>query len=260
MKIKFHKYQGTGNDFIIIDNREKLVDRQNAPLFNKLCDRKFGIGADGVILLENHDSLDFNMIYFNADGNESSMCGNGGRCITAFAESLGMISGNCKFEATDGIHQAEILGDGIIKLQMSDVTEYDQHENFFVVNTGSPHYVKYCSGVSDIDIVKEGREIRQSNEYKAEGINVDFIEKENDRLMVRTYERGVEDETLACGTGVVASVLAAEAAEMLSNGSPAQVITPGGELTVYFEKFNGGYNNIWLEGPVEFVYYGEINT
>lgn len=257
MKYTFFKYQGTGNDFVIIDNRQNSFDRTNAKFIAHLCDRRFGIGADGLILLENHDKVDFKMVYFNADGNESSLCGNGGRCITAFAGFLGIIGNSASFEAIDGIHKSIIEND-VIKLQMKDIDQINNYANHVFLDTGSPHYVTMSQEIEDLDVKQEGSKIRYSQDYREEGINVNFVEKISDQVFaMRTYERGVEDETLSCGTGVTAVALAMNyIGETEKNLITLQ--TKGGDLQVSFEKQGGSYVNVWLIGPATQVYKGEI--
>ena len=251
--IKFYKYQGTGNDFIMIDNRNRSFPKNDVDLVKKMCDRRFGIGADGLILLENHESLDFQMVYYNSDGNESTMCGNGGRCIVAFARFLNVFENKAKFNAIDGLHEAEINGN-VVKLKMIDVPEIAKISADYQLNTGSPHFVRYVEDVQNLDVYKNGYEIRNSKPYKKEGINVNFVSKISDNeIFVRTYERGVEDETYSCGTGVTASCLT-----FMNEfgGGEVSVKTLGGNLKVYAEKYEVGFRNIWLEGPAEYVFEG----
>lgn len=257
MKHTFYKYQGTGNDFVIIDNRQNSFDRTNTKLIAHLCDRRFGIGADGLILLENHDKVDFKMLYFNADGNESSLCGNGGRCITALAKFLGIINNKATFEAVDGFHKS-IIENNVIKLQMKDIDQINNYATHVFLDTGSPHYVTMSQKIEDLDVKQEGSKIRYSQDYKEEGINVNFVEKINDEVFaMRTYERGVEDETLSCGTGVTAVALAMNyIGETEKNLITLQ--TKGGDLQVSFEKQGDSYVNVWLIGPATQVYKGEI--
>jgi len=257
MQQKFYKYQGTGNDFVMIDNRLQTFSKKDAKRISFLCDRRFGIGADGLILLENHPDFDFKMVYYNADGNESSMCGNGGRCLVAFARQLGVISENAIFEAIDGVHHATIKGD-IIRLQMQDVLAIEKHSNHVFLNTGSPHHVQFEDHIEDFDIKTKGATIRYGEPYNETGSNVNFVKKINHQVFaVRTYERGVEDETLSCGTGVTAVALAMHALnETDENLLTLQV--QGGELQVSFDEENGAYKNIWLIGPATFVYQGSI--
>ena len=257
MKQVFYKYQGTGNDFILIDNRSFLF-KNNTKTIEKLCDGKFGIGADGLILLENpkNPEEDFSMKYFNADGKESSMCGNGGRCIAAFAKELGLIETKARFSAIDGEHIA-ILEDETIRLKMMDVNGIEKVENAFFLNTGSPHYVVFTENIDAMDVKSEGAKIRYSKQFGEAGTNVNFVEVKENILSVRTYERGVEDETLSCGTGVVAVALAANFSGKTSS-EKIVMETLGGNLSVNFEKSQNGYKNIWLNGPAELVFKGEI--
>ena len=260
MELLFYKFQGTGNDFVLIDNRDKLLSKKDTNLIELLCKRKFGIGADGLILLEKPDTArdDFKMVYFNADGRESSMCGNGGRCIVAFAAHLGIVKSKAAFSAIDGFHEA-VLENDLIGLKMSDVSEVKQSENFTYLNTGSPHHVIFTEGVGQLDVVKNGSAIRYSEVYKSQGgTNVNFAEVISaDSLQVRTYERGVEDETLSCGTGVTAVALAAHQRGMIK-GKEVRVQTPGGELSISFEPSEEGYKEIWLTGPAKMVFKGSI--
>lgn len=255
MLIEFYKYQGTGNDFIIIDDRESTFDISDNKLIAALCERRMGIGADGLILLRNHPSLDFEMIYFNSDGNQSTMCGNGGRCIIDFATMLEIIKTETTFMAIDGEHKGQFLGD-TIALQMQDVAEIVGEGDGLVLDTGSPHYIEMVDDLQYIDVNKEGRRIRNSAPFKKEGINVNFVQ-DSAELEVRTYERGVEGETLSCGTGVVATALAMHYANCIVENL-VNVNTKGGELTVSFEEFNGGYKNIWLSGDASMVFAGEF--
>ncbi|MGC4130141.1 MAG: diaminopimelate epimerase [Bergeyella sp.] len=252
--MEFFKYQGTGNDFVMIDNRN-LSFPQNREYIEKLCDRRFGIGADGLILLQNDEETDFRMVYYNSDGNESTMCGNGGRCIVAFAYFLDIFESKTVFNAVDGLHEAEIKN-GIVKLKMIDVNTISKDGECFVMNTGSPHFVKNVEMLKDYNVYENGNNIRNSPTYKAEGINVNFVEQiSDDEIFVRTYERGVEDETYSCGTGVTASALSF----MLNNTiSEVKVKTLGGNLKVYAEKNGDSFSNIWLEGPAVQVFKGQI--
>ena len=256
MHIDFYKYQGTGNDFIILDNRRHQYNTLHTEQIKMLCNRHLGIGADGLILLNTADGYDFEMKYYNADGNESTMCGNGGRCIAQFAYTQNIIKNHCCFKAIDDEHEALIENNEWIKLKMKDVTEVHKQNNDFILNTGSPHYIKYVQHVADINIVEEGRTIRYSKEFEQQGINVNFVERKGVNIYVRTYERGVEDETLSCGTGVTASALTS-----VSNiGSHRiEVDTLGGKLAVEFNKITDSvFNNIWLCGPAVLVFVGDI--
>ena len=257
MKYTFYKYQGTGNDFVFIDNRQLIFSKNNTKLIAYLCDRRFGIGADGLILLENDDTSDFKMVYFNADGNESTMCGNGGRCIVAFAEFLNIIKHQTTFVAIDGLHHAKIEGD-FVKLQMQDVNAIEKHSNHFFLNTGSPHHIQFVDDLGGFDVKNQGAKIRYGSPYNKVGTNVNFVEKLNsETFTVRTYERGVEDETLSCGTGVTAVALAMHySGETKKNEVTLNV--EGGTLKVSFEKTEKGYQNIWLQGPAKQVFKGEI--
>ena len=260
MKISFSKYEGTGNDFIIIDDRDCTFNVENYRRIALICDREEGIGADGLILLRDHKRYDFEMIYFNSDGKESTMCGNGGRCIVAFANTLGIINNKCIFLACDGAHHAELHQD-VVKLQMQDVSTINRlEEDVFVLNTGSPHYVKVTSRIDDIDVRVEGAAIRNSPSFKAEGINVNFLES-GEKARIRSYERGVEDETLSCGTGTVACAIVLH--EIGNNKKDnkiisSSIITKGGELHVEFQVANNIYSNIFLEGPSKLVFNGEF--
>ncbi|HLT32267.1 MAG TPA: diaminopimelate epimerase [Aquaticitalea sp.] len=257
MNIEFYKYQGTGNDFVMIDNRQELFDKNNTKLIAQLCDRRFGIGADGLILLESHSEVDFKMIYYNSDGNQSSMCGNGGRCITAFANFLGIIDGKATFEAIDGWHHSNILNN-LVRLQMQDVTSIENHKTHLFLNTGSPHHVQIDPDLEIMDIKSEGRRIRFGAPYFKEGSNVNFVKKlSEDGFLVRTYERGVEDETLSCGTGVTAVALAMNYLGETKNNH-VTIQTQGGQLQVSFERNEEGFFDIWLIGPATQVFKGYI--
>ena len=257
MKQTFYKYQGTGNDFVMIDNRQELFDKTNIKHIAFLCDRRFGIGADGLILLENHSELDFKMVYYNADGNESSMCGNGGRCIVAFAKQLGIISDIATFEAIDGTHSADIE-DGVVKLKMQDVNTVERHSKHVFLDTGSPHHVQFEEHIKNFDIKAKGAAIRFGEPYNKVGSNVNFVKKiSGETFAVRTYERGVEDETLSCGTGVTAVALAMNYLGE-TNQNMVTLQTQGGNLKVSFTKVGDSYKNVCLIGPATYVYKGEI--
>lgn len=260
MKLNFYKYQGTGNDFVMIDNRRHVISKNSTNLIKRLCDRKFGIGADGLILLEAPEvsGEDFKMVYFNADGRESSMCGNGGRCIVAFARFLGIIEDKASFTAIDGHHDA-VISEDEVGLKMADVSDVSETELAVFLNTGSPHHIVFTEDLDELDIKTLGSRIRYSDLYSGRGgTNVNFVQARGDLgFKVRTYERGVEDETLSCGTGVTAVALAA----YVTGRSLDQTIhlqTPGGELSVSFEKADKGFKNIWLHGPAKQVFKGEI--
>ena len=254
--IPFYKYNGTGNDFIMIDNRNLQFDSTNTALIKELCTRHFGIGADGLILLENEEGFDFKMVYFNSDGNESTMCGNGGRCIIQFAYDLKIIDKETSFIAIDGPHQGIVLADEI-SLQMQDVLQIDQNSTRTELDTGSPHYVAFMNEIPKENFVSEARNIRQSAPYTNEGINVNFATTRNNTIQMRTFERGVEDETLACGTGATAVAIAAHKRGLVSiNSIPIKVM--GGNLNVSFDHKSEAYTNIWLTGPAKFVFEGKI--
>lgn len=258
MLINFHKYQGTGNDFIIIDNRNRKFEHKDNALIAKLCDRRFGIGADGLMLLQTVEGYDFEMVYYNSDGNSSSMCGNGGRCIVEFARSLGLVKDKAFFLATDGEHEATI-NQGYIGLKMNNVSKIEMGADYAFLNTGSPHYVAFVNDVENFNVVDKGKEIRYNNRFKTEGTNVNFVEKKYNELFVRTYERGVEDETFSCGTGVTAAALVASLKSVSTATDYCDIITKGGKLKVKFIKHSdNSFTNIWLEGPATFVFKGEI--
>lgn len=257
MTVKFCKYQGTGNDFVMIDNRGYGLTKERSTI-EKLCDRRFGIGADGLIYLQQKEGYDFEMVYFNSDGNESTMCGNGGRCLIQFAHDLGLVGNACKFMAIDGEHDGEILPDGRVSLKMKDVDTIENYNNDYVLNTGSPHYVQFANGVANLKLVTEAQKIRYNDRFAAEGINVNFVEKKSaDEIFVRTYERGVEDETLSCGTGVVASALsfASRNGMLLTR---VGVEARGGQLEVKFEPVGRGFHNVYLIGPAQRVFEGNV--
>ena len=254
----FYKYQGTGNDFVIIDNRQGIFDKENTALVAKLCDRRFGIGADGLILLEDDDVTDFRMVYYNSDGNESTMCGNGGRCLVAFANKIGVIGNKASFIAIDGIHSA-VIENNEVQLQMQDVSNVQDHQTHVFLDTGSPHHVELKNDLASLDIQQEGATIRYGAPYNEEGSNVNFVEKiDSETFQVRTYERGVEGETLSCGTGVTAVGIAMNyLGETVNN--MVTLKTKGGDLKVSFERENSSFHNVWLIGPATFVYKGEVS-
>ena len=253
MTIQFSKYQGTGNDFILIDNREAVFPKSKE-VITKLCDRHFGIGSDGLILIENHPDLDYLMVFYNPDGSES-LCGNGSRCGFAFARSLGIVFDQATFETTDGIHQAQQVGD-IVRFSLSDVELPEETDEWFYINTGSPHVVELVRDMEAVNVVTQGRTIRYSDRFVGQnGTNVNFAQLLQNTIHVRTYERGVENETLSCGTGVTAVGLVAGV-----NGfnSPVTIEAQGGTLQVEFEKENDGFKNIWLSGSATHVFDGSI--
>jgi diaminopimelate epimerase len=258
MQIRFHKYQGTGNDFIIIDNREALFASLSPEIVKFLCDRRFGIGADGLMLLNLNQDFDFEMVYFNSDGNEGSMCGNGGRCLVKFAHEMGIRRSIYHFVASDGPHEAEMEHDGTVSLRMKDINKIEENRGDFILDTGSPHYVRLVSNVGEMDVFQKGRDIRYSDAFAKNGINVNFVSfKEDDEIMVRTYERGVENETLSCGTGVTAAAIVCYHNE---NGfNEVTVHTRGGKLSVEYDRIDdNNYSNIWLCGPALKVFEGIV--
>ncbi|WP_092102237.1 diaminopimelate epimerase [Pontibacter chinhatensis] len=258
MAISFYKYQGTGNDFVMIDNRKMTFPGENEALVKHLCDRRTGVGADGLILLQDHPDYDFEMVYYNADGRVGSMCGNGARCTVRFARQLGVIEDVACFLAADGEHQASVERD-LIQLKMNDVKQVERIGNDYYLNTGSPHYIRFVDDVQGMDVYEEGRAIRYNDRFAAVGTNVNFVQKigENE-IFVRTYERGVEDETLSCGTGVTAAALVAGLEGMQS---PVKVKVLGGELQVAFERTGeGSFKYIYLIGPAKQVFTGSVNV
>lgn len=258
MQITFYKYEGTGNDFVMIDNRDLHFPKHNTKLVAHLCDRRFGIGGDGLILLENHPEADFNMVYYNSDGNLSSMCGNGGRCIVAFAQQLGIIKHQAIFQAVDGLHHATAFDSGIVSLQMGNVSQVDIHEDYVFLNTGSPHHVTFVDDLKHWDVKTQGSKIRYSELYGTAGSNINFVKPVDDMTFaIRTYERGVEDETLSCGTGATAVAIAMHALGK-TQARKVQINVEGGALEVSFEVNGKAYENVFLKGPATFVFKGEI--
>lgn len=259
MQIQFFKYQGTGNDFILIDDRTNSFPA-STDFIARICDRRFGVGGDGLILIKKAEGYDFRMVYYNADGNEGSMCGNGGRCAVRFASDLGICKGETRFIAVDGPHEAVVSSD-VISLKMSDVDGISHLDDHDFLNTGSPHYITYVDDVAKVPVVEQGQSIRYGDLYGPKGgTNVNFVEVNGkNSIRIRTYERGVEDETYSCGTGATAAVLS----HFAKNGSDNQVDVQveGGRLNVRFENTGEGtFSNIWLTGPAERVYVGEIST
>lgn len=260
MIVQFYKYQGTGNDFVVLDNRKQEYSSLTSDQIRRLCDRRFGIGADGLMMLNEKAGYDFEMKYFNADGREGSMCGNGGRCIIKFAYNLGIHRTDYKFWAAGSDYEGEIDTDGIVSLKMKDVNQVNKKNGDFILNTGSPHYVKLVKDVMEEDVYKKGRDIRYSKDFEEEGINVNFVEQAgDDEIIVRTYERGVEDETYSCGTGVTAAALICYHNE---NGyNEVEVKTLGGTLSVEFERQDDDhYTNIWLSGAAEKIFEGKVEV
>lgn len=253
--LTFHKYQGTGNDFVMIDDRSAIFDLNNHDLIAKFCHRKFGIGADGLILIRNHEVADFEMIYYNADGYLTSLCGNGSRCAVKFAKMLGMIENQCTFMTVEGILEARLDGE-LVHIKMPDVDKVESHPGHYFLHTGSPHHVCFVNDIEDHDVFNEGGKIRHGAPYFEEGSNVNFVEQKKDaEIFVRTYERGVEDETLSCGTGVTAVALVRG---VQGEKSPVSINTLGGNLQISFEKDGEGFKNIYLIGPAVMVFEGEI--
>jgi len=258
MQLTFHKYQGTGNDFIILNSYHDEIPLLSTRQIKHLCHRHLGIGADGLMLLKKISGYDFEMKYYNADGLESSMCGNGGRCLVMFAHNNGIRKSTYQFLAIDGEHEAEIDDQGLVRLKMKDVQEVIYHNGYALLNTGSPHFVKFVNDVENVDVFETGRDIRYSEPFATDGINVNFAETlQQDAIYVRTYERGVEDETMSCGTGVTAAALLAAHNE---NGfNSVTVKTPGGTLSVEYNKTDDtNFTNIWLCGPAQLVFKGTI--
>ncbi len=253
MKISFTKYQGTGNDFVVIDNRSGHFPKTDRKVIARLCDRRFGIGADGLMLIEDHEQLDFRMIYFNSDGSQS-LCGNGSRCAVSFARTLSIIGDSTHFETTDGVHDAFFEGNRV-HFHLHDVGSLEKIGSDFFIDTGSPHYVRFVEDIEEVDVVREGREIRYSSAYAPGGTNVNFVEA-GDPLKARTYERGVEAETLSCGTGVTAVAIAAASA---GRPSPVHISTRGGDLSVSFRKEGDTFTDLYLSGPATRVFAGEVD-
>jgi diaminopimelate epimerase len=256
MELSFYKYHGAGNDFVLLDNRRgeiTLTTEQVACI----CRRHFGVGADGLMLLQSCPDADFEMVYFNADGNESTMCGNGGRCIAAFAFFLGMVKNEMIFKAIDGMHQASVMDNGLVALHMTDVPEITFGEDHQVLNTGSPHFVQWVADTAGVDVFHEGRAIRNRDVFQPKGINVNFVTRSGEGISIRTYERGVEDETLACGTGVTAAAIVSVGEQTGSFRIPVKAV--GGELSVSFDKkTEGTASNIVLTGNAVQVFKGSI--
>ncbi|GAB3782573.1 diaminopimelate epimerase [Spirosoma horti] len=255
----FFKYQGTGNDFILIDDRSKTFPAANQALIEQLCHRRFGIGADGLILLQPDSDYDFRMVYFNADGAEGSMCGNGGRCIVRFAHDLGIFDRETRFIAVDGEHTA-VVDEETVSLKMSPVSGIDGRDGLTFLNTGSPHVVLFVDDLESLDVVAEGRAIRYSDSFHPGGTNVNYAQVlADDTVFVRTYERGVEDETYSCGTGVTAVALAAH--QQLAMTGPVAIKTIGGNLRVSFnQSADGKFDTIYLIGPAKRVFAGSITV
>jgi len=261
MKLHFYKYQGAGNDFILVDNRQNIVNHHNPELIAKVCDRRFGVGGDGMMFLQLKEGYDFEMVYYNSDGQPSSMCGNGGRCMVAFAKYMGVINGETEFLAVDGPHYAKITDEGNwVSLQVINAEPVKRDGYDYVLNTGSPHYIQLTTDLANKDVYRDGYAIRNNATYAAKGINVNFVEPMNEGYFVRTFERGVEDETYACGTGVTAVALAMA----VHNKQTGHITTPikvlGGNLNIRFDYDGTEFSDIFLEGPAERVFEGEITV
>ncbi|MEQ9423726.1 MAG: diaminopimelate epimerase [Cyclobacteriaceae bacterium] len=254
MKLHFHKYQGTGNDFVIVDNRS-LSWLPTTTEVKNICDRKFGVGADGLMLIQSHSDVDFEMVYYNSDGSKS-LCGNGSRCAIHFAKSINIIGDSTTFLTTDGIHKGSVKEDAI-SFQLFDVDEIQKLNEDYFINTGSPHFIRFVDNIESCDVFETGKAIRYSEQFSPDGTNVNFVSLESDGIFVRTYERGVEAETLSCGTGVTAAAIAAN---LKGLGSPIKIETLGGTLNISFTKTaSGTYQDIYLTGPATPVFIGEIN-
>lgn len=254
--IHFYKYQGTGNDFVMIDNREDQFPRQDKALIRRLCDRKFGVGGDGLILLQDHDEYDFEMLYFNADAT-TSMCGNGSRCAVDLAHRLEMIGHHCQFYAEDGPHHATIDDEGLVHVRMVDVVGAEKQEGGYFLNTGTRHYVRPVENLADFDVIGEGRKVRYADTFMPVGTNASFVEMIDGQVHMRIYEKGVEDETLSSGTGVTAVALCLAGLQGLS--SPISIQTRGGHLQVSFrQQENGTFTDVHMIGPAVMVFEGTV--
>ncbi len=254
MRIHFSKYQGSGNDFIIVDNRNGLFAPTKQQIIH-LCDRKFGIGSDGLIMIEETDHADFYMNFFNPDGSQS-FCGNGSRCAVRYAQKLGLVGASGEFKAIDTTHPFA-TDELLVKIKMKNVLGIEREDEDYIIHTGSPHYIIYKQNIEAIDIVTEARKIRYSDRFREEGINVNFVEEIKDVLHVRTYERGVEDETLSCGTGVTAVALSY--AHQFPGLKMVKVQSRGGALSVNMRNLGDGqFEDVWLCGPAQAVFEGEV--
>lgn len=257
MKLNFLKYQGTGNDFVMVDAWNETVNLSLEQI-RFLCDRRFGIGADGLMIIRRHADLDFEMIYYNADGAAGSMCGNGGRCIVRYAFDHGYIGHETRFMASDGPHEAVVIDAKTVSLKMAEVQGIEVRGEDMFLNTGSPHYIRFAEKADLLNIEEEGRQIRYNDEFRENGTNVNFVERRGAELYVRTYERGVEAETLSCGTGVTAAALASAYLNKKEGSASTDILTPGGRLKIKYNYNNNRFTDIWLEGPATFVYQGTI--
>ncbi len=258
MKLLFYKFQGTGNDFIMIDNRNKNIQLSEYQI-SRLCDRRYGVGADGCVFLENDSQVDFLMRYYNSDGKLGSFCGNGGRSIVIFSKMLGLVSKKCQFRAIDGLHFATCNDDGFVSLKMNDVKLPKKYNNGWLLDTGSPHLVFFKDSIDDIDVLKLGASIRYSDFFLDKGVNINFVSQKSNSFYLRTYERGVEDETLACGTGATAVALVA-CSQNLFTGNNVKINTLGGQLEISFRKKNKGFTDVYLKGVAKFIFKGEIDV
>lgn len=256
----FFKYQGTGNDFVVLDNRNGGFDWLGEKEIALLCDRKFGVGADGLMTLSQKEGFDFEMRYFNANGKEGSMCGNGGRCIVAFAKHLGVITNQTHFLAVDGPHEASIDDNDLVSIKMIDVHDVKTiSESDYELDTGSPHYVRFVDDLGKMDIEKEGKAIRYNEVYHEKGINVNFASTRGNQPILATYERGVEAETLSCGTGTVATAICLGLREGISHGKhDFKLKVKGGELGVAYHFGPKGFSDITLTGPAVMTFRGEF--
>ena len=257
-EIRFSKWQGTGNDFIIMDNRDGAFNDLGQSNIEQLCDRRFGIGADGLMFLNNNDIYDFSMQYFNSDGLEAEMCGNGGRCMVGFAWHLGIIRKETRFLAKDGVHKGRVLGENNYMIQMIDLIEFKKLTDSYFLNTGVPHVVKFVDDLNNLNVVEEGSAIRYSEQFRPEGTNVNFVSFADGIVKMRTYERGVENETLSCGTGAVASAIASYLHMGLKETSISCHV-PGGQLDISCNKSEKGFTDIYLKGPAKMVFEGTID-
>jgi diaminopimelate epimerase len=257
MKVPFLKYHGAGNDFILCKDLFFGTEfRQSQTLIRRLCHRHLGIGADGLIVLEQLDK-GFYMHYFNADGLPSSLCGNGSRCAVAVARAWGWFEKKGLFRAFDGWHEAIVEQDGFeVAIKMKDLSQMQWRQKDCFLDTGSPHYIRFLESLEGLNVVEEGKKIRYSSSYQASGVNVNFACPKDGGLQVYTYERGVEDETLSCGTGVTAAALAFAQKQNLLGSRQIKVDTKGGHLTVTFHFDGQTFRDIWLKGPVQFVFEG----
>ena len=259
MVYQFYKYEGCGNDFVIIDERTVGQQLTQAHI-TALCDRRFGIGADGLLLLRTHPDFDFQMLYYNADGSRATMCGNGARCLSAFAYKKKAISNKGSFIADDGPHTAEILWteDAVtqVAISMTDATPDEVTADHVIINTGTPHYVLFVDNVETTDVLTIGKMIRYKPQFAPIGTNANFVQITPGEIIVRTYEKGVEDETLACGTGVTASAMAAS---FLTGKTSFDVKVRGGNLHVSFDKSENTFTNVVLTGPARLVYSGKFD-